>query len=120
MSARLTDRQRADRAVSEDEMQRLVTDIAGVYGYAWMHVDPLRTSGGLWRTPTHGPLGKGWPDTVLVSRSRQRIVFAELKRELGTVSADQAAVLAFLDAAGFEAHVVRPSTFDAFVEVLRS
>ena len=80
---KLTDQQRADRALSEKEFRLQVDDLAVILGWSWMHVDPLRTSGGLWRTPTHGPLGQGWPDTVYVHPVHKRLLMVEFKRELG-------------------------------------
>lgn len=119
MSARLTDQQRRDRALSETEFRTQVDDLAEILGYGFMHVDPLRTSGGLWRTPTHGSLGKGWPDSTYIHRRSGRVVFAEFKRELGKLSDDQVRVLAFLRGAGLEAYEWRPSDMDQIVEVLR-
>lgn len=119
MSARLTDTQRQDRALSEREFRDQVDDLARQLGWESMHVDPLRTSGGLWRTPTHGSLGKGWPDTTYVRDRDRRLIFVEFKRELGTVAPEQLAVLDYLNRAGLEAFLWRPSDFDRIVEVLR-
>jgi hypothetical protein len=118
MSARLTDAQRRDRALSEREFRGQVDDLARILGWESMHVDPLRTSGGVWRTPTHGSLGKGWPDTVYVHPSRGRVLFVEFKKELGDTSSDQDYVLAVLRAAEQEVHVWRPSDIDHIAEVL--
>jgi hypothetical protein len=119
VSARLTDAQRRDRAILERTFREQVDELAEILGYQWMHVDPLRTSGGLWRTPTHGPLGKGWPDSVYIHRRTGRTIFVEFKRELGKTEPDQDHVLAFLRGAGLEAFVWRPSDFDRIAEILR-
>lgn len=58
----------------------------------------------------------GFPDWTL---ARERILFIELKREAGEVSAAQKEWLAALHAAG-EAYVVRPRHFDAIAAVLRA
>jgi len=128
MSARLTDQQRRDRALSEDEFRGQVDDLAAIYGWKWMTVGPLRTSHG-WRTATRGPLGKGWPDTIYVKGGEfPRTLFVEFKKELGKVDPDQEAVLAVLR--GLEVHgnngewattrvyVWRPSDIDSIVEIL--
>lgn len=81
--------------MTEAELQRLVTDLAELFGWSWVHFRPAQTNRG-WRVPVEGPLGKGWPDLVLVHVVRQRLIFAELKRQTGQVDADQAAVLAAL------------------------
>lgn len=119
MSARLTDEDRRLRALSEQEFRDQVTDVARLLGWDWMFVKPLRAAGGIWKTPTFGTLGKGWPDTVFIRERDGRIVFVEFKRELGKLEPDQERVLAFLRRAGFEVYVWRPSDFDAAVEVLR-
>jgi len=93
----LTHAQRLDRAMTEADLQRLVTDMATILGWSYVHFRPAQTKRG-WRTPVEGPLGAGWPDLVLLRVRDRRLIFAELKREGGTLSADQAAVLAGLEA----------------------
>lgn len=119
MSARLTDEQRRLRDLSEDEFRAQVNDVAAIYGWEWMFVKPLRAAGGIWKTPTFGTLGKGWPDTVFIRARDQRILFVEFKRELGKVEPDQVRVLDFLRSGGCEVHVWRPSDLDQILEVLR-
>jgi hypothetical protein len=96
MADRLSDVERRERALTEADFQRLVTDLATTLGWSWAHWRPAQTKRG-WRTPVEGPLGAGWPDLTLVRVRDRRLVFVELKRELGTVTADQAAVLAVLE-----------------------
>lgn len=121
---KLTDQQRADRALSESEFRQQVDDLAAIYGWESMHVDPLRGKGGIWRTPTHGSLGKGWPDTVYVHR-KGRLLFVEFKKELGKTSPDQERVLSVLDYVSgrfpgtVEVYVWRPSDLDEIQEVLK-
>ncbi|MBI3978670.1 MAG: VRR-NUC domain-containing protein [Chloroflexi bacterium] len=115
---RLTDQQRRDRELSEDEFRQQIHDLAGILGWSWMFVKPLRAAGGIWKTPTFGPLGKGWPDDTLVHPVKRRIVFAEVKKELGKVEPDQERVHAFLRRAGFEVYVWRPSDIASIQEVL--
>jgi hypothetical protein len=103
--------------MTEADLQRLVCDAASALGWHWMHCYPLRTANG-WATPTSGPLGPGWPDLTL-AHPRGRLLAVELKAERGVVSAEQLAVHAVLKAAGLDVHIVRPSTVDAFLEVLR-
>ena len=116
---RLTEQQRKDRAILERAFREQVDELAEILGYQWMHVDPLRASGGLWKTPTHGPLGKGWPDSIYIHRRTGRTIFVEFKRELGKTSPDQQYVGVFLRGAGLEYHVWRPSDFEHIAEVLR-
>jgi len=119
MSGRLTDQQRRERQLSEDELRILGEDLAEMLGYESMFVKPLRAAGGIWKTPTFGTLGKGWPDTTFIHRRTGRTIYVEFKRELGKTTPDQDRVLGILRAAGLEVHVIRPSDFDRLVEVLR-
>jgi VRR-NUC domain-containing protein len=106
--ARLSDQQRADRSLTEADFQRAVTDLAALLGWSWVHFRPAQTARG-WRTPVSGPLGQGWPDLVLVSPLRRRVLAVELKRELGAVSPDQQYVHGALEMAGLTVRVWRPS-----------
>ncbi len=103
--------------LNEKDFQRQVTDLAEILGYEWVHFRPAQTSRG-WRTPVSGPLGKGWVDLVLVRARDGRLIFAELKAELGKTSPDQEHVLAVLRSAGCEAVVWRPSQWDEIAKEL--
>lgn len=59
----------------------------------------------------------GFPDLVLV---RDRVVFLELKREAGRLSAAQREWLAALLDAGAEAYVARPRDLQLLAEILAS
>jgi hypothetical protein len=97
--------------LSETEFLRQVLELAAMLGWSAAHFRPALTSRG-WRTPVQGNLGAGFPDLVLVSPLRRRLLFVELKSDVGRVSADQAAVLAALEAAGAQCRVWRPRDFD--------
>lgn len=101
--------------VSEADFQRQVTDLATVLGYVWCHFRPALTSKG-YRTPVSGPLGKGWPDLVLVRG--ERIIFAELKRDGAKTTPEQDDVLRTLAKAG-EAYVWRPADFEVIARLLQ-
>jgi hypothetical protein len=103
-------------AISEADFMRQVTDLAEILGWQWAHFRPAETSKG-WRTPVSGPLGKGFPDLVLVKGTR--LIFAELKRDGGKLTLDQLDVLAaFADAA--ETYVWRPADFDKIQRALQT
>lgn len=118
---RLTDVERAERALTEAEFQHQVTDLAEALGWSWIHFRPGLRANGRWYVPVEGPLGKGWPDLVLArARGRdRRIVFAELKRELGQPTPEQLEVRGLLLEIGLatwaagrpavDHHVWRPS-----------
>ncbi len=106
---RLTEQERADRQLSGGDLQRQITDLASLYGWRWVHFRAAKTDRG-WRVPVEGPLGKGWPDLVLVSPQRRRTIAVEVKRELGDPpTADQEYVHLMLREAGWTVLVWRPS-----------
>jgi hypothetical protein len=93
--------------LSERGFQRLVCDLAFVLG--WTRVYHTYRSD---RSP------KGFPDLVLVSPRRRRVVFAELKATGGRVTADQLEWLDDLKAAGAEAYLWFPADWDAIKTTL--
>lgn len=95
--------------ILEKDWQRQVRDLAEALGYrrAYHTFDSRRSD-------------TGFPDLVLVSGQRKRIVFLELKREKGTVSDRQADWIRALHAAGAEVYVARPRHLDALAIVLGS
>lgn len=109
---------------------RQVTDLAELRGWAWLHVRPGRTADS-WRTPVSGPLGKGWPDLVLVREHDRRLIFAELKRDSMHLTPEQQAVMATLGSLAAEPQLHslavplvnvftwRPSDWDEIEAVLR-
>jgi hypothetical protein len=107
---RLTDVERRERTVSGAELQRQVTDLAELTGWAWCHFRALRNRRGIWQVPVEGPLGVGWPDLFLASTARGRVGAIEIKRQVNDpVTAEQARCHVVLRAAGLEVLVVRPS-----------
>lgn len=79
----------------ERDFQRTVMELAELSGWETLHV---RTSmqQGRYMTATTGTMAKGWPDLVLIHRSRQRLLLVELKADKGRLSPDQARVLSVL------------------------
>jgi hypothetical protein len=117
MSRRLTDRQRLDRTVPEDDLLTAVTQWASLRGWMWHHV---RRSD---RAIQQGD--QGFPDLVLARYPR--CLFVELKAELGSLSTEQ---MAWVLAIGSqkpaerlpghpEIYVWRPSDLDRAIEILR-
>jgi len=83
--------------ILEKDWQRQVRDLAATLGYrrAYHTFDSRRSD-------------TGFPDLVLVSPTRRRIVYLELKREKGKVSDAQASWIRDLHSAGAEVYVARP------------
>lgn len=111
---RLTDQERADRAVSESAFLEQVIDLARLYRFRVAHFRPAWTGRG-WRTPVQGD-GAGFPDLVLVGRGR--VIVAELKRETKRATDEQLAWLAAFADAGVSAFVWTPGQFDEIVREL--
>lgn len=111
------------RPLTEAQWQDQVTELASLHGWGWLHAERVvtrrRNRDGSERmvneTPLRGPLGRGWPDLVLV---RERIIFAELKASGGAVRPEQTVRLEQLAATGAETYVWRPRDWDQVVAVL--
>ena len=101
--------------MTEAQFQKQVTDLAAYQGWQWMHVEQRMARGGSWSPPMKGPLGKGFPDLMMV-RGRT-LLFVELKTNTGQLSGHQQDVLETLRWVG-ECHVWRPSDWAEITEVL--
>lgn len=110
---------RYDRGVREADFQGQVVQLAGLAGWRTMHVRPAigrRNGQAAWQTTTSVV---GWPDLVLWSPRRGRVLFRELKTDAGRLTPQQAQVLDELAAAGADVGVWRPRDFDTIREELR-
>lgn len=103
--------------MTEQEWQRQVTEVAEMLGWSWAHFRPAQTAKG-WRTPVSGPLGKGFPDLVMVRVRDQRLLFVELKSDKGVLRPDQAFVHDVLRDAGFPVVLWQPKDFNDMVREL--
>lgn len=102
------------RHVSEAEFQESVVELARLLGWRVAHFRAARTLTG-WRTAVGGD-GEGFVDLVL---ARDRVVFAELKSDTGTLRPAQREWLIALRAAGAEVHVWKPSLWPEVEATLR-
>jgi len=100
-------RQLLHEEVREDELQRSILDLAGLQGWMAFHVLDSR-----------GSTGPGFPDLVLARAPR--LLFRELKRVKGVVTAQQQR---WLDELGrcteVSAGVWRPGDWETIEEALR-
>lgn len=69
-------------ALTEKDFQNAVIALARTCGYRVAHFRPAMGRGGRWSTPMQGD--PGFPDLVLAGRGR--VLFIELKRNLGASS----------------------------------
>jgi hypothetical protein len=101
----LTPQQRLDRTVTEAELQEFVREAAGYRGWIYHHeTDSRRSTAGL-------------PDCILVRAPR--VIFAELKTEIGRVSQAQQAWLDELELCkGVEVYLWRPSMLTEILDTL--
>jgi hypothetical protein len=100
-----TARRQLDLAMTEAQWQRTITDLAETLGWLVYHTYDSRRS------------EPGFPDLVLV-RAGDRVVFAEIKRETGRLTDDQAQWWWALERAGAEIYVWRPSDWPQVEQTL--
>ena len=112
MSARLTAKDHALRAISEATWQQTVIDLAERLQWRWYA--PPRN--GIRRHGTVRTVPPGFPDLVLARGPR--LVFAELKRETGKASEAQERWAEALTRASAEVYQWRPSDLDEVRAVL--
>lgn len=101
---------------SEASFTRQVIQLAKLKGWRVAHFRPAMTKKG-WRTAVQGD-GAGFFDLVLVRPPR--IIFSELKSDVGRLSPAQEEWWEAIDACRnwVELHVWRPSSWDEIVRVL--
>ena len=111
MAKRLTPEDRALRSISERDWQGQVMRLAFSRGWKHYHAPDNK--------PINGRIQKvvaGFPDLVLVKN--ERLIFAELKKELGVVAEAQTEWLEALALTGAECYVWRPSQLRDVVAIL--
>ncbi len=102
--------------LSEDDWLGMVTQLASLKGWHWLHLRPAMKRGGGWITAVAGDLGTGWPDLFLL-RDRQQL-FVELKSEAGQLTDEQRRVHELLRSSGSTVQVWRPADWGIVVEAL--
>ena len=88
--------------------------LARLYGWCGFHIRYSQASTrGVHTLARHGHMdGWGFPDWIFVSPERRRLMFRELKTEVGRVSAHQRWWHDVLRFAGLDVAVWRPSMLD--------
>jgi hypothetical protein len=112
--------------ITEKAFREQVLTVARTCGYVcWYDVAtnaPRRCVCGRFSTGPRNPAG--WPDLVLVrpatERRPGRLLFVELKKEKGTLKAEQIAWLSLLGLAGAETYVIHPSELQEFALIIRA
>ena len=89
--------------MSEAQLQSAVLEMAKLFSWRCAHFRTANTTQG-WMTPVAAD-GKGFPDLCMV---RDRVVFAELKAERGTVAPEQTEWARAILNAGLEMYLWRP------------
>lgn len=105
------------RTIPETEtgFQGWVIAYAKAHGWRVAHFHKARRKDGGWSTPVAAD-GAGFPDLVLV---RNRVIWAELKTDVGRLSPEQDAWMTALIIAGECHYVWRPKDRAEIEEVLR-
>jgi len=106
VAGRLTDDERADRAMTEAKLNDRVGYRARKHGVKMLRIQRALAAGA-WMTPA----AKGFPDLLVVTPTR--ILYRELKRELGKLSPEQEAWRDRIRRAGGDWDVWRPSDLRA-------
>ena len=113
--------------MNEADFATQVYDLLSRFGWHWCHFRPGRTLHG-WHTALTGD--PGFPDVIAIRYEetldilvapKYRLVFIELKSDLGKVTEAQEEWLVLLKAAGAEVYLWRPNAtgLEAMVEILR-
>lgn len=120
MAARLTPQQRQYRLIKERDWQATVEALARARGWLVYHAPDNRPILGRNGKPFIQNVRAGFPDLVMVrdKDGASRLVFAELKRELGTVSEEQKSWALALSLCGAEVYLWRPSDLQRVIECL--
>ena len=102
--------------VTESAFQKYICRYAEEHRWRWLHIESR--AGRNQKNGAKGPLGKGWPDLILVRD--HRMVAAELKtQEAPRVKTEQTAILEIIgDVPGVEVYVWRPSDLAQMMQVL--
>ena len=74
--------------ISEKAFTKQIIDLARLFGWKAAHFRPALTQRGRWVTAVQGD-GAGFPDLVLVHRGKGRVIFVELKTQIGKLSEKQ-------------------------------
>jgi hypothetical protein len=112
----MDDRRALLNSISEAAFQEKVIATAQLHGWKCAHFRPMQDPSGRWRTAVAAD-GKGFPDLVLV-HPRRGVIFAELKKETGTLAPEQKDWQAWLVAAGAVHGTWRPSDWPLIESIL--
>jgi hypothetical protein len=108
--------------VNETDFQQQVIDAAHLLGWRCAHfrgVRVQRKDGTIhYQTPVQAD-GEGFPDLVLVNPSLRRVLYVELKSDIGKMSPAQVAWQILLERAGQEFYLWKPRDWDKLIEILR-
>jgi len=102
---RLTPQEQLARSMSEADLQQNVISLARAQGWLVAHFRPGMTKRGNWVTAVQYDAA-GFPDLVLV---KDRVIYVELKAELGKLTDVQEVWMSALNHAGEDTFVWRPS-----------
>jgi hypothetical protein len=115
MGRRLTASEKRDRETTGKELQDQIVELAHMLGWKAAHFRAAISGRGKWATPVEYD-AEGFPDLILV---RERLIAIEVKRETGDkMSERQTLWQGWLEAAGVDFYLARPSNFEEIAAVL--
>lgn len=91
--------------MTEKDLERAIAEMARFLGFMVFHARPAQSNKG-WRTPVAYD-GKGFPDLLLVGN--ERVIFLEIKTDVGRVSPDQSRWSEQIIQSGGEYFLLRPN-----------
>lgn len=103
------------KLLTHEQWQQQLVELAHLNGWCHLHVRRSIGKGRRWVTSTNVV---GWPDLFLWHERDRRQLAIEVKVHPDKPSAEQTAVLASLEAAGIESHVLYPEQLDDAVRIL--
>lgn len=106
------------RTITENDFLKQVIDLAHLRGWMVAHFRPSVNRRGKWSTAVQAD-GQGFPDLVLVSANRERVIFVEIKSAKGRLSESQCDWLSSLQCCdGVEVYMWRPYNFSEIERIL--
>lgn len=99
----------------EREFATQVEHLLDLFGWTWKHDEPAVRQSGTWATSFRGQ--RGFPDYIAVRDGR--LIFAEIKNEIGRLSNHQRQWLDQLEQTTAETYLWRPSDLQQIKEILR-
>ena len=107
--------------LTEKQFQQQVIDLAHAFGWRVAHFRSVRVArrdGSIYHATPVQADGEGFTDLVLAHKEKRRVIFAELKADVGRLSPNQVLWGEILDACPGEYYVWKPVDFEDIQRIL--